>query len=1004
MFQRNDHVVGEDLLLLSAVDEADAYTAVGVELMHVLRFVCVNVIAIRKICKKHDRLLANRMLGGYYHRKHRQRGCDGDFVGLSVHMGTSRKERSAKRQGSPPTNMTDRRSPALGEMLSSRIAEAEKREAGMPQNVYKLVGSYDARVQSLANSTTVQTVSSSLALALSEYEVSQNRADALARLNTTSTAATPVRGGRDKGSPTDTAVGPAGGVSGFFSHQSAPARAYRLSPSRWVDGWDACRSPPPTDLPRGSKGWFGGAVSSPPSCDDTGAPPPSTELTRLKFAVASVFALREAARTKPAPFGTYLSRLSMAYTGPNVVGEGMDGSSRETLDFFVMYNPDMALLLDPRVLHNCLRIGGKHRETTLCSIMISSLVVASAASLPSMLSTSLENDQYCHNGEGIDKSLVQNALSIAPRCCNLDEYGQVAMSEHSPAEASGSSGNYINLATVRLNRASVFLYTVNYYIIVPTANSFIVLVGARPAHSAMLIGAASVSAIVSALYHTFLLSTNSSTIKLINGHSVFRAPLLFSSVCAMIGNVVYAKATTHNSMAMAVGGRLLIGLGSSEILNRQLITNCIPPVRLVPEAAKFVSLSMVGTCIGSLFGALMGSVYARKERIVVGGDQIFVDSLAAPGYLMAILWLLQLLGLFFFFEEPMEARANDSEQHSPAKDDGNSNITSVNEIRDTLPSDGVAEEGDSEVSDGGGTPDSVFYRSSSDVTKEDLNTTYGTSALAHLSEDEKALPKTKTDHSNGAAQLAFTQVSTKKDRRARSLAMASYHIKKIITQNVAIAVTLAVLAFAKLAQEILFSACAIIAHRYFSWDGARAGFMLAALAALLIPLNFIFSNVSKYHDERTVMKRSLQIVGLGLIVMLNVEGLLLLARHKGDLFRESKIPNTSHTHPYDWFLGLYQFVLGFVVTFCGSAVLEGVTLSLMSKVAHPKLNATAINCGSIITFITLFSKVVGDVHILAVGLSHRIINTDIVNSLVFPLICACGAAYYVVKRHFFFLF
>jgi hypothetical protein len=38
-FQRNDHIVGEDLLLLSAVDEVDGFTAVGVELMHVLRFI-----------------------------------------------------------------------------------------------------------------------------------------------------------------------------------------------------------------------------------------------------------------------------------------------------------------------------------------------------------------------------------------------------------------------------------------------------------------------------------------------------------------------------------------------------------------------------------------------------------------------------------------------------------------------------------------------------------------------------------------------------------------------------------------------------------------------------------------------------------------------------------------------------------------------------------------------------------------------------------------------------
>jgi hypothetical protein len=35
VFLRNDHILGEDMLLISAVEEADGYTAVGVELMHV---------------------------------------------------------------------------------------------------------------------------------------------------------------------------------------------------------------------------------------------------------------------------------------------------------------------------------------------------------------------------------------------------------------------------------------------------------------------------------------------------------------------------------------------------------------------------------------------------------------------------------------------------------------------------------------------------------------------------------------------------------------------------------------------------------------------------------------------------------------------------------------------------------------------------------------------------------------------------------------------------------
>ena len=47
----------------------------------------------------------------------------------------------------------------------------------------KLIGVYDLKIQQLANSRTVKVVSSCLALALSEYEVSRWRANALAKLN-----------------------------------------------------------------------------------------------------------------------------------------------------------------------------------------------------------------------------------------------------------------------------------------------------------------------------------------------------------------------------------------------------------------------------------------------------------------------------------------------------------------------------------------------------------------------------------------------------------------------------------------------------------------------------------------------------------------------------------------------------------------------------------------------------------------------------------------------------
>ena len=152
IFQRNDYIVGEDLLLISAVDEADAFSAVGVELLHILKYICVNLIAVRKICKKHDRLLMNRMLGGYYHRKRTTRSQeDTTLGGLIAHV-------------------------------AGDIYEAHPDLIGLVNNG-KLIGIYDLKIQQLANSRTVKVVSSCLALALSEYEVSRWRADALGKLN-----------------------------------------------------------------------------------------------------------------------------------------------------------------------------------------------------------------------------------------------------------------------------------------------------------------------------------------------------------------------------------------------------------------------------------------------------------------------------------------------------------------------------------------------------------------------------------------------------------------------------------------------------------------------------------------------------------------------------------------------------------------------------------------------------------------------------------------------------
>jgi len=144
LFQRSDQVLAEDML--SAIEEADGYTAVAVELAHVLKYVCVNLLAMRKICRKHDRLLMNRMLGGYH---------EPETTTLGSVLGTARSRFRLQW---------------LGESA-------------------KLCGVYDQKLQALLNSRTMHVITTCLTEALTEYELSRSRETAMTNLS----AATPIK-------------------------------------------------------------------------------------------------------------------------------------------------------------------------------------------------------------------------------------------------------------------------------------------------------------------------------------------------------------------------------------------------------------------------------------------------------------------------------------------------------------------------------------------------------------------------------------------------------------------------------------------------------------------------------------------------------------------------------------------------------------------------------------------------------------------------------------------
>ena len=262
-FQRSDFVLGEDFLLLSAVDEADAYTSVGVEFLHLLKFICVNSIVVRRLCRKHDRLLASRMLGGYYHRQ--------------------------QHNDSPKPN----------------------------QNT--LTGVYDSIVLGLANNSAANHLSQSLYLALSEYEVSRRRANALSSLREKENKKSLIENVANVGND---------------------ATCFHFPSPSFVRSQNLLEANIEKDI-----------------ISDDGAQSTYSDisLTRLRFAVISITRLRDATQKKSRPFRDFLCRSMCVTSNNQIVGtpQGLHGCSREALSNMTKYNPDLILLRETQILNDC---------------------------------------------------------------------------------------------------------------------------------------------------------------------------------------------------------------------------------------------------------------------------------------------------------------------------------------------------------------------------------------------------------------------------------------------------------------------------------------------------------------------------------------------------------------------------------------------------------------------------------------------------------------------------
>ncbi|TMW66755.1 hypothetical protein Poli38472_014067 [Pythium oligandrum] len=389
-----------------------------------------------------------------------------------------------------------------------------------------------------------------------------------------------------------------------------------------------------------------------------------------------------------------------------------------------------------------------------------------------------------------------------------------------------------------LNMSCTFLYMTNYYIVAPTSGDYAAALGAEAALSGVIVGMTPIASLLSAVLYSWWANRS------------YKSPLLFATVCLVIGNLLYGLALYYNSIAMAITGRLLNGFGGARAINRRYIADNYSREERTQASAQFVTASALGMAAGPALAAALD--YAPDFSLL--GVQVTVET--APGWVMFVFWLIYLLAIALFFEEP--------DRSIPLSDPRRS-----------------------------------------------------TYALENGEQMPLLTSRSRT-------------VSTQPPPKLSSL-----------WRNVPVVATLVIYIVLKAVLECLLTASSPVAQYYFQWNSTASGVYLAALGLLMFPTNLLVSWYCDRYDDRELILRSEVLMLLGVAVII----------HYGTGAYES-----------------WQFIVGGIIIFISTNVLEGVNMSLLSKTIPKAFARGTFNSGLLATEAGTFGRALGDVLITLVGL------------------------------------
>lgn len=187
-----------------------------------------------------------------------------------------------------------------------------------------------------------------------------------------------------------------------------------------------------------------------------------------------------------------------------------------------------------------------------------------------------------------------------------------------------------------LNLANSFLYMVSYYMVAPTSGEYAERLGLSPSMSGAIVGMTAFAALASTVLYSWWTSYS------------YKDALIFSSLCCLIGNVIYAMGLPFDSLTLVLVGRFLNGFGSARAINRRFIADAFSSADRTAASAAFVASGAAGMSFGPALSAIM--------PLIVTEGNLWWQEENAPALIVAGLWVVFLVILVRFFHNPPKVK------------------------------------------------------------------------------------------------------------------------------------------------------------------------------------------------------------------------------------------------------------------------------------------------------------------------------------------------------------